>query len=176
MSEDGDARDERLDSYQRQVLLNQNRILEALYPREASVYRQAQRVLEAGYSLHYDEVLGGLSPEMKRADQLEVLDVLDLYRTLNYSYRELHDKAAVKVEELEFRGFDGNNESDRFGYTRFLIVELKRYSELRGSSDAPSFNSHMPMSNKYRRMVALWRSLDVDRPLTSAEINRILGA
>jgi uncharacterized protein YfbU (UPF0304 family) len=93
----------------------------------------------------------------------EVLDVLDMWSLIEWSYKDLSkaDKARVEKEaepfgkNVRFRGFDGNNESKHLNVARFLIDHLDRYSDFKNRD----LNSHMPSIDAYRRMFKVFESM-----------------
>lgn len=161
---------------QRWTLSNQYRILEALYPDEAEDLRHTREALESGYELAYPPVNiseDGVTEEECR----EVVDILDMHRALHFSYGRLEDKKGIKEGDVRFRGFDGNNETKYLSYARYfcgLDGGGERFKELdRGDG----FNSHMPVVDMYRRMLAVWMGqLDRRHDLTKAEIQLVLAA
>lgn len=122
-------------------------------------YENLIKALQCGFSLHYDEVFLGLyDEELSREECLEVLDILEMYRGIIYSYNIL--RSAGKCSKLsdpivKFPGFDGNNETKQLAYTQYFIMDLKRYSEINEISEG-YYNSHCPMLNKYRNMLQKW--------------------
>ncbi|MBC8080898.1 MAG: YfbU family protein [Gorillibacterium sp.] len=93
----------------------------------------------------------------------EVLDILDMWSFIEYSYRELseEDKAYVEKEaapfgkDPRFRGFDGNNETDYMGTASFVVNQLNRFEEFKGRN----FNSHCPSVDGYHRMLSVFEGI-----------------
>lgn len=137
----------------------QLRILEGLYPDEADSYRIQRKAFEQGFSLHYEEVLNSLYEEMPVEECREILDILSMYRAINDSYEQLNDKSKVSESKVKFHGFDGNNESHKMAYVYYFIEELGRFKEISERSNG-YYNSHSPMTNKYERMLKVWRATD----------------
>ncbi|MDO9475139.1 MAG: YfbU family protein [Pseudohongiella sp.] len=87
----------------------------------------------------------------------EVLDILDMWSLIEYSYENLSDEEKVRLEEGAgvfgkdpiFRGFDGNNESTHMGTALFIVNDLDRFQEFAGRN----MNSHMSSLDGYRRML-----------------------
>lgn len=86
----------------------------------------------------------------------EVLDILEMWSTIEYSYEQLTGKEKTVLEEKakpfgkpKFEGFDGNNESEHMGTASFLVNKLDRFDEFKGRN----FNSHSRSLNNYRRML-----------------------
>ena len=169
------ANDEvKLSAGERIMLANQYRILEALYPREAESYRQYREIVETGYELHYSELnMGVAEGSVSRDISTEVMDVLDMFSALKYSFEGLNDKTGVDSDSLQFPGFDGNNAPNHLSYARFLILELGRWPEI--IEDRPGFdlNSHAGLEESYRRMLVAWESLGKKNRLTLEEIEQI---
>lgn len=98
-------------------------------------------------------------PEIVR----EVLDILEMWSLIEYSYEELSedDKSRLEKEaspfgkDPKFRGFDGNNESSYMGITSFVVNDLERFEEFKGRN----FNSHCPSIETYRRMLSVFEDV-----------------
>lgn|GEM_PF-523048 len=101
--------------------------------------------------------LGGEIPEKGRF----VLDVLDLFHFLSESWKQLPAEGRAQVEavrphaasEVNFKGFDGNNECEYMTLTSYLVVDLKRYRTMLDDEQA-TMNSHMQMVPVYQRMLS----------------------
>jgi uncharacterized protein len=163
----------KLDQYQRTVLANQYRILEKLDPDGG--WGRRLKVVEGGFELQYDfEDSNVLTEE----DCGEVGDILNLFRVLRYSYRDLPDaeKKGIEPRELKFSGFDGNDpkEGRYLAYTRFLWDDGQFTESKDDGSDGG--NSHSPMLEVYRRMVAAHQGSKVFSEPTREDIVRILEA
>jgi len=113
----------------------------------------------------------------------EVVDVLDMWSFLESSYGKLSkaDKARVAKEadpfgvHVEFRGFDGNNETAYTSIARFLVDKMDRFSEFKGRD----LNSHMPTLATYGRMLEVFlplRETLIGGYLNTAQIIAILKA
>ena len=114
----------------------------------------------------------------------EVVEVLDVWWSLEQSYARLSekDKDRVKQEaelfgdDVVFRGFDGNEETEYLIIAQFLIDKLNRFTGFGGRD----LNSHMPSIKEHRRMVRAFETIRphrVGRNLLDAEhIIKILNA
>ena len=162
----------------RLIIANQLKILEKLYPEEADDYVKHRMAIENGYKLHYSWLLAHLSDEMSEEDCREVLDILNMYRALKFSYKELDDKSGIDEKKIRFAGFDGNMEGNQYYYTNYFIIDLDRFNELRDGSEYPDFNSHHPMLEKYKKMLGVWNGFqDEDKfHLDKERIERVLRA
>ena len=165
-----------LSKKERLTWIHQLRILEALYPDEADYYAKQRTALENGYTLHYDWMLEHLSDGLTEGECSEVLDILEMYRAITFALEKIDDDDDLKEHYLaKFAGFDGNNETELMGYTRYFIVDLDRYSELR-RGEYPYFNSHAPMLERYRAMIVRWESINRRFDLNRDQVAMLLGA
>ena len=161
---------------ERLAFIHQLRILEALYPDEASYFAQNRTALENGFALHYDDMSETLNDEMSVEQCREVLDILDMYRAITFGLGKLDKSDALREHPLaKFRGFDGNHEGQLMAYVRYFIVDLDRYEELR-QGKLPSFNSHMRMLQTYQCMLDRLRVLDRKFELSRDDIAAVLGS
>ena len=76
---------------EREILANQFRILEKLEgDNQQRDYRNLIEALESGYELHYMDVFEDLSETtLSKDDCRRVLDILEMFRGLIYSYQGL---------------------------------------------------------------------------------------
>jgi len=162
-----------MDKLKRYELINQLLILEKLYPEDADYYSKNRKALENGYELHYSWLTENISDGLSEGECREVLDILDMYRSITFSWQRLHKDIEIP-DKLKFRGFDGNNETELMGYVQYFIIDLGRFDELTYGKEFPYFNSHRPMLNKYQRMLIIWRKYQFD--LTEEQINLIMEA
>lgn len=165
-----------LSKKERLAFIYQLRILEALYPDEATEFSNHRTALENGYALHYDWMVEHLNDDMSEDACREVLDILDMYRAITFSLQKLDASDVLKQHRLaKFPGFDGNNEGQQMSYARYYIVDLDRYSELKGG-DYPRLNSHTRMMDTYKKMLVNWNSFDNKIELTRSQLIKLLGA
>lgn len=161
---------------ERLIIANQLKILEKLYPEEADYYAKNRKALEEGYGLHYSSLTDHFYEEMSKEKCQEVLDILDMYRAITYSYQSLEDKSEINQCWLRFRGFDGNNEGKQCSYTQYFILDLGRFEELKYGNKYPNFNSHAQVLDKYRRMLAVWESFDKKWEIDKDRLIQVLEA
>lgn len=112
----------------------------------------------------------------------EVLDILDMWSFIEYSYSRLNDEEKSTLGRMsdifgknpKFKGFDGNNETEYMSTAMFLVNDLDRFSEFKGRD----FNSHMSVVDAYNRMLKIYAPI-VDRnyhqPLTLDQLAEILN-
>lgn len=165
-----------LTKIERLIIANQFKILEKLYPEEAEYYAKNRKALENGYKLHYQWIIENIYDEMSEDECQEVVDILNMYRSLTFSYQKLSDKSGIDESEIKFPGFDGNNETRQYSYTNYFIMDLERFDELRGGSEYADFNSHSEMLDRYRRMLNEWKKYDDRHNLSRDAIISIVKA
>ena len=113
----------------------------------------------------------------------EVGNYLDMWSFLERGYEALSEPDRERVatdaglagNEVRFRGFDGNNETDHMSAARFMINDLDRFVEFAGRD----LNSHFPSIDGYQRMYDVFepiRSTLAGRELSADEIIQILQA
>lgn len=111
----------------------------------------------------------------------EVLDILDMWSFIEYSYGELNDEGKGYVEkeaapfgkDPKFRGFDGNNETEYMGTASFIVNQLDRFEEFKERR----FNSHCPLVDGYKRMLSVFEEIREDihfESLNAEQITRII--
>jgi uncharacterized protein YfbU (UPF0304 family) len=162
-----------MDKLKRYELINQLLILEKLYPEEGDYYAKNRKALENGYELHYSWLTENISDGLPEEECKEVLDILDMYRSIIFSWQRLHENEELP-EKLKFKGFDGNNETTLMRYVQYFVIDLDRFNELTYGKEHPYFNSHRRMLGNYRRMLSVWKGYDFD--LTEDQIASLMEA
>ena len=152
---------------ERLILANQYRILAKLEHEEA-FERKAEALME-GHAFFYGNV-PELYDELSETDTRYVLDVLQLFASLSTSYRQLSDKSGIKPSDVEFYGFDGNNEVDFLGFAQAL-KKNGRYTETLSGK----LNSHMPTTEMYERMLGGWRKEGSPTAMTRQQILAVIA-
>lgn len=90
----------------------------------------------------------------------EVGEILNMWDFMESSYEKFSAKQKERIRkeaepfgrDVQFRGFDGNNETEHMGIARFLVEEMERFSRFKGRD----FNSHVPSLDAYRRMLRVF--------------------
>lgn len=162
-----------MDKLKRYELINQLLILEKLYPDEADYYAKNRKALEYGFELQYSWLTESLSEGLTVEECREVLDILDMYRSITFSWNRLNPKESIP-DNIKFKGFDGNNESALRSYVQYFIMDLERFDELKYGQSFPSFNSHTRMLERYKNQLKIWCNFDYE--LTEEQIALILEA
>jgi uncharacterized protein len=141
---------------ERLLLWNQYSILEILKP-DAEHYQKLKTILERGYCLHYND----LWPHIDEGDfpeeaAREVISILEMFEVIQDS---LANAEGFDDCMLHFAGFDANNELAQLEYLRFLVDRQERFQHVVKLSD---YNSHVPLLDSYREMLA--RYIELGRP------------
>ena len=122
-------------------------------------YDNLIKALQYGFELHYSDVFECLfDEELSAKDCEEVLDILEMYRGIIYSFINLKREGKLETlteEDVKFPGFDGNNEGKQMSYADYFIKDLGRYSEIDDLSHG-YYNSHCQKLPKYRAMLVKW--------------------
>lgn len=150
----------------RLILVNQYRILQKLSKEgyEIADYESKITALLNGYTLHYEDLFDEFSEkELSVEESRYVLDVLELYRAIIFSYTRLCGENLVKKltdKDVAFPGFDGNDESEYLSYARYFIEDLGRYDEIKQYAAECDLNSHMNTTNRYKAMLSIIANIE----------------
>ncbi len=126
---------------------------------------------------------GGLFdiPPRHDATVMEVIDVLEMWRFLEDGHAALPaaGKAALAKERgrdsVRFPGFDGNHETGHMSIALFMVDRMEYFPGFAGRD----FNSHWPMLDGYRRMLAVFQPMRtglIGREMNAREILAVLAA
>lgn len=166
----------KLTKVERLILSNQYMILAKLYPDDEEQYINDREIVTSGYVYNYDSLFDVIEEEFSHDQCRYVLDILEMHRTLLFSFNELKesDRDGLDLSDVKFRGFDGNNDGKCLAYTEFFIDRLQRYGELQNPG---GYNSHSNTSYRYRPMLNKWRFYGGSGArLNAAQIKEILNA
>jgi uncharacterized protein YfbU (UPF0304 family) len=142
-----------LTDVERRILINQSRILAALYPLEASKFERTILVLSEGYHEAWEEIiLAGLRLPYEKEEMNFVYRILEMFDWLQKSYYalSLDDKSQIKESALVFPGFCPRMEGPQLAYARFLMGNLERFAFLEIVND---LTTARPMRGVYERML-----------------------
>lgn len=151
----------------RLILVNQYRILQKLSTEgyEIADYETKITALLNGFTLHYEDLFVEFSEnELSKEESRYVLDVLELYRGIVFSYIRLCGENAVSKltdDDVAFPGFDGNDETKYLAYARYFIEDLGRYDELKQYRAAWDYDSHMNTTYRYEAMLKEFQKIDI---------------
>ena len=138
---------------ERRVLINQARILAALYPLEARQFERTAEILSEGYQEAWEDViLKGLKKPFLKENMNFIYQTLDMYDWLQKSYYALSLDEKLRLPEkcLIFPGFDPKEEPRHLSYCRFLLENLDRFSFVETSD---RLMVDQPMCPVYERML-----------------------
>lgn len=156
---------------ERLILSNQYQILAKL--ENDDQYAMMADTLRRGYKWLYDDYLEHLQPNLDNDKAEFVISVLALYSDLKGSYDDLTDKSGIEARDVEFPGFDGNNETDLMGFANFL----GKHGRFEDVLNPKGNNAHMPTVDIYRRMLSCRHDMgDVDHPYSKEQIQQLLDA
>jgi uncharacterized protein YfbU (UPF0304 family) len=160
------------------ILINQYHILSLLDPENSSDYEETIEILQRGYTIFYSKVDEWVSEDMSVDDGHFVIQILNIYRQIEgYKLKNPDDKEVSEHPYSVFSGFDGNEESRFFGFTRFLIEKQDKFVEQKPYwQKTDGLNSHMPMKDKYERMIAKWEETGSGYNFDRDRILEILNA
>ncbi|WP_455296522.1 YfbU family protein [Brucella pituitosa] len=143
----------KLTPIERLSLLNQFRILNRIEPNEG--WAETVSILEGGFSNEYSTLLDYLGTELPADEGDFVLAVLVMYEAMQHAVPVVEDG---ERDLYVFPGFDGNNEGAYLAYYKHIIDIQRRWDYLRRGRD---LNSHFPTLERYRRMLARFREMNV---------------
>lgn len=161
----------KLTDTERLILANQYEILAALKSDDS--YSRIAEELRDGHEWLYQEHFDYLSPNLHEEDAEFVVTILGIYSDLRDSYEQLVDKSGMERHQVQFPGFDGNNESELLAFTR----ALRKSNRFIDTLPEQGKNSHMPTRDIYDRMIAKWDELGKPHfPLSKEQIAELLAA
>lgn len=167
----------KLSKKDRVLLINQYKLLAALYKEEEAHYRELIGILENGYEIFYSMIDEWISDDMPTDEGKFVLNILDLYRVIDDLKRSSKNQELADHPYSFFRGFDGNHETEYMGFCRFLIDEQGKFQEQQQyflKND--HLNSHMLMIDKYKRMLGVAENISDVWKMTVEDALSILNA
>lgn len=176
----------------RLILANQFDILAKLSKEEheKEEYENLKEIFVSGYTRYYSLATEWFTDEVTNEECKFVVDVLDLYRDLYFSWLR-NDEAQLNIDESKvlFKGFDLNDslEVKYLSFYEFLVEKLNRYQEIKELMEQgkiESFNSHGfgPSMDELRKMVCVYRSIQAvpeyryGNDLTFEQLKEILEA
>lgn len=102
------------------------------------------------WALDWEYANAGIKHTTDRDVVTRVVDILDMFRFTEEAMRKVSPQELANVESwrLQFRGFDGNDETEYMGVAQFLIEDMGRWMEFKGrllNSHSESVSGHMAM-------------------------------
>lgn len=156
---------------ERQLLINQFKLLALLDQENSYEHTQKVEVLESGHAGLYDEVFSGRQ-ETPAAVGEETHDILSMFRHLDNAVAALPAEQQGQFNFL-FGGFDANNDPHH-AFAKFLIEKQGLYDEYAGKN----LNSHTRTTlPKYQKMLRIYNALTSEGGnLGVAELQQIAAA
>lgn len=156
--------------FERFKMIQQMRILKALYPLQAEQYQENIKVLENGFELEIDELSDGLYEGLDRHGCEEVRAILDMVAVMQRSNENLG--FPIPEEKVKFQGFAGNDHFAQHSYIKHLIDDTKEYEYIKGV-----LNSHNPYTfPSYQTMLERWRSWGQPHQMSAEKILELLDS
>jgi uncharacterized protein YfbU (UPF0304 family) len=164
----------------RVFLINQYQILKHIDidPENIKYYEECIEILSNGYEIFYSTIYQSVCNDMLRTEGELVLEVLEFYSAVeHYKAANPSDTDVNKHMWGHFHGFDHNEESEYLNFTNFLINKQGKFEEQKKYEKRTNrFNSHQPVVDIYRRMVAKWHSTGRNFLLSKEGILEILNS
>ena len=161
----------KLTDTERLILANQYEILATL--KDDDSYARLAEELCDGHEWLYQQHFDYFSPNMREEDAEFVVTILGIYSDLRESYQQLDDKSGIEPYQVEFPGFDGNNEGELLAFSR----ALRNSDRFVDTVPERGKNSHMPTRDIYSRMMEKWEELGKPHfPLSREQILTLLAA
>jgi uncharacterized protein len=138
---------------ERRVLINQARILAALYPLEARQFERTIEILSEGYHEAWEEVVfKGLKRPFLKEDMNFIYQTLEMYDWLQKSYYALtlNEKVHLPERSMIFSGFCPKEEPRHYSYCRFLLENMDRFAFVETTD---TLMAEQPMVDVYERML-----------------------
>jgi len=170
----------KLTDVERQILFNQYLILsksdiDGWYDKKDFILKA--KILYHGYEGLYDEVIS-IEKSVDSSISDFVLDILSLYNNILVSYQKLtkEEKLEYPIKNIQFDGFDGNEETSECWFCKFFVEDMDRYSDLKQITNFP-FNSHMPRLRMYINQLEFAEKIDKELyELNLQDIKDIMNA
>lgn len=143
----------KLTDTERLILANQYEIMSLL--NKDDHYALMAETLRSGYEWLYRQYFDDLDENLDPEKAEYVLTILGIYGDMHSSFAKMEDKSSLDESQLIFPGFDGNNESELLCFTHALL----KHDRFINTIGPAARNSHMPTTQKYRRMIQKWEEL-----------------
>lgn len=156
----------------RVAIYNQLEILKLLDPSRTKEFDEQQEIVSYGYELFYSELNPMIAEgQISEAVCTEVLDILNLFRIMKFSARDL--SYTPKSLWAEFEGFDANEPDGYHSFARFVRRTQGKFAELADQPDNSHSSASLP---HYRSMLRTWQALGRPTKLTAEQIEQIADA
>jgi uncharacterized protein len=159
-----------LTDVERLILANQYEILSVL--QEDQGYGKLAQQLRDGHEWLYAD-FQNLSEVLPRKEAEYVLAVLEMYEAMADSFDNLPAGHGIKKHDVDFPGFDGNNEAEYANFAAALAAS-RRYEHVLGKDGHK--NSHMPTTGIYRRMLQAFEQIGKPRRMNKEQLAGVIAA
>ena len=133
----------------------------------------AIRAIETGFEGAYYWYGDELNTEtLHENDCAEVINILEMFSALKYSYDFLEDKSGIDQKSIEFLGFSGNDETLYMLFAQFMRDEGK-WDLLKWDHGG---NSHVPLLPRYSKMIEVWDDLGRKPHLSKDDLLKVVNA
>jgi uncharacterized protein YfbU (UPF0304 family) len=147
----------------RVMLANQYQILARLDESESEHYLEKVKILTNGYSYLYDSLKINFCQEMTYDEGKFVFDILALYELIEDVKRKTQHEKIINHRYGYFNGFCGNYETAYMSLCNFFVnVQNKFPTQKKYFSKNDGMNSHLPMIEKYKKMIDIYSSIRND--------------
>ena len=153
---------------------------------DADNYRRMQDVVAHGYDITMNDMFDSIyDSRLTYQDQKDILDILDMWNDLQWSFSELKEFGDLTEDDLKFPGWDGNSLKSEISFARnfcYRAEDEEKASRFSRIKPGPAVNGHFPVEDGYKRMLGVFRPLRQEllhagwRPLTIEEMNVVLNA
>lgn len=145
----------RLNDYERLTLINQFRILEALYPDDADGYAKSREILENEYEANYEmHVFSLASNPISEREGKEVKDTLQMFKYIEEAMPE-----DFPAEMYPYPRFQGYSPEDGREFIKFARFAVERMGIPNNFPKIESWESPVPTREAYRIMHREWDKL-----------------
>ena len=164
-----------LTSVERLQLVNQYKILGKLEPENEDEYLTLRKILEGGITFCYDKVLEDISEELASEKSYFVVNVVNMFLVLQYSFEKLEESSCLKEVDVLFWGFDKEEEKEEW---RFVECGRRAWPHWR-LVKIRTEGSRGPFTERYSKMLARWDVISKNYTegynLTEKDIKAVLG-
>lgn len=163
-----------LNQYQRQVLVNQHKILALLSTDDSdkSYHEMMREIYNSGYEYDYFEYGPYKDDQVLLEEDCKfVYEVINMYDDLYYYWKTNEEaKENIKEYDVMFSGFDLNDEHEGklYSYANFLIKDLDKFhdtNDLLKEGKIRELNSHGagPGISGYQQMLGKFKEYNSQR-------------
>ena len=133
----------------------------------------AIKAILEGHDWALKEIWDGCLVEPDNPDDVRfVYDVLDMFRVLTFSNKVLGDDKLLS-DNLNFKGFDSNEESKLCSITFFILEHLDKYAE--SKKERCELEALRPMKPVYINMLKKYKRIYKGGLLTKEQIEQIIN-